>query len=310
MDGFGRFHYNKQQYFYYKKYLFQLSKYFFFHLAQALIVCNEICASTRSGTLCMRTQTIETVTPPPASPSEAITTDMSDLLTNSISPTNNEGGIVSNSASLRGITLHSSPFRCEAYLQPEPAHAVASALQERVVRFFAFKSEGKSINDIRNSKAYKNPDILEKLVQHCGINEIGSNYPTELFDPLAFHPHDFYDSIALEQRRMEEKRPDDRSGNRNIEFASATASTSTKAQPDDKKRSKWDSMDSAAAAIMAGGAKPTLISPNPTNSSANVNGATANTTAGAVSSINPTVTVITGTAPATTTSNGTLSRAW
>jgi hypothetical protein len=127
---------------------------------------------------------------------------------------------------------------------------VASALQERVVRFFAFKSEGKSINDIRNSKAYKNPDILEKLVQHCGINEIGSNYPPELFDPLAFQPTDFYDSIgkvqkkkkkktinslspksksrvthitlilmlhtALEQRRMEEKRPEDRSGNRSI----------------------------------------------------------------------------------------------
>lgn len=145
-------------------------------------------------------------------------------------------------SSLYGVTLQSSPFRCETYLPPEPTKPVADELQAKVVKFLQLKSEGKSLNDqIRSNKQTRNPDILDKLVEHFGIKEIDSNYPKDIFDPFAFSPSDFYDHIAAEQRRMEEKKPEVRT---NIEFAAATAPVVSKATGDDKKKgSKWDNME-------------------------------------------------------------------
>jgi hypothetical protein len=63
-------------------------------------------------------------------------------------------------------------------------------------RFHAIKAE-RSINmTLKQSKAFKNPDILEKLITFCEINEIGSNYPKDIFDPMGFHPSDFYDELG------------------------------------------------------------------------------------------------------------------
>lgn len=59
------------------------------------------------------------------------------------------------------------------------------------------KAQGKSVNqNLKRSKAFKNPDILEKLVQFVEVNEIGSNYPKHLFDPMGFDPSDFYDELG------------------------------------------------------------------------------------------------------------------
>lgn len=82
------------------------------------------------------------------------------------------------------------------YLPPEPTGEVDKTLQERVIKYFALKNEGKSVNDIRYSKQYKNPDILEKLVEHCGVQEIGTNYPQDIFNPAAFQPSDYYEAIG------------------------------------------------------------------------------------------------------------------
>jgi len=83
------------------------------------------------------------------------------------------------------------------YLPPEPTKPVADDLQAKVVKFLQLKSEGKSLNDqIRSNKQTRNPDILDKLVEHFGIKEIDSNYPKDIFDPFAFSPSDFYDHIG------------------------------------------------------------------------------------------------------------------
>jgi len=67
-------------------------------------------------------------------------------------------------------------------------------------KFHDLKLQGRSINkNLYESHAFKNPDILEKLVAYCKIVEIGSNYPTELFDPLNLPTNDFYDALAKEQ---------------------------------------------------------------------------------------------------------------
>jgi len=154
--------------------------------------------------------------------------------------------------------------RSDAYLPPEPPGVCDPRIQAKIKKFHDMKAAGTSINDnLRNSKAFKNPDILEKLVCYCNIIEIASNYPTQLFDPFSYREEDFYDSIAAEQRRIEEKREAERMGRTHIDFTPAqssraavsiavpvqviTAAPSHKkddSKSDDssshKKRSKWD----------------------------------------------------------------------
>jgi hypothetical protein len=75
--------------------------------------------------------------------------------------------------------------------QPDPD------LQQRIVNFHNMKKSGRSINrELRKSKAFNNPDILEKLVKRSGLRELGSNYPSHMFDPYGFSESDYYEQIS------------------------------------------------------------------------------------------------------------------
>lgn len=38
---------------------------------------------------------------------------------------------------------------------------------------------------IQRKKEFRNPSIYEKLIQFCAIDELGTNYPKDMFDPMA-----------------------------------------------------------------------------------------------------------------------------
>eukprot|EP01036_Dinobryon_divergens_P024415 gene24414-32863_t len=48
---------------------------------------------------------------------------------------------------------------------------------------------------IRSNKDFHNPYILKKVVEFFAIDEIGSNYPKEVFDPHSYAEEDFEESI-------------------------------------------------------------------------------------------------------------------
>lgn len=50
-------------------------------------------------------------------------------------------------------------------------------------------------DNIKSNKEFGNPSILTKVVKHYDIDEIGSNYPAELFDPHKYTLDDFEESI-------------------------------------------------------------------------------------------------------------------
>jgi len=170
----------------------------------------------------------------------------------------------------------SKPFRCDAFLPPVPQGECDANVLGKIKKFYEMKKEGKSINEsLRQSKAFRNPDILEKLVVFVNINEIGSNYPTHLWNPSAYRPEDFYDAIAAEQRRMEERREQEKTTRTQVEFVSPTAARPSVSSSDpkkstdkdsSKKKSKWDSMEP-----VSGKPAPTVISSAPTTSDAPAN---------------------------------------
>lgn len=62
-------------------------------------------------------------------------------------------------------------------------------LQAKVQTFLGIVENGKSLcKSLKEYQGYKNPSFLEKMVDHQGIDQYGSGYPIEVFDPHALHP--------------------------------------------------------------------------------------------------------------------------
>lgn len=49
---------------------------------------------------------------------------------------------------------------------------------------------------ITNEKEYLNPLILDKIIEYYDIDEIGSNYPKEVYNPHGKDPSDFFEELT------------------------------------------------------------------------------------------------------------------
>lgn len=70
-------------------------------------------------------------------------------------------------------------------LPPEPKGKCPAELQDKITNMHAKMKQGMDMNRlIQDRKEFRNPSIYEKLIQFCDINELGTNYPPEIYDPL------------------------------------------------------------------------------------------------------------------------------
>jgi len=112
---------------------------------------------------------------------------------------------------------------------------------------------------IQKRKDFRNPSIYEKLIDHCGIEEFGSNFPPETFDPKGFETESFYEKLSLSQKVLMDSIAKEvvasstsssiSSSTARVEIITGTAkkpaptSTSTASSSQETKRrrhSKWD----------------------------------------------------------------------
>merc|ERR1740121_2546662 len=87
-------------------------------------------------------------------------------------------------------------------LPPSPTGDPDPELLERVCSLHDLRRKGKSIRDhIQGSRDWSNPYILERVVKVFELDEHGSNFPKEIFDPanIAEHPSDWYDAPECER---------------------------------------------------------------------------------------------------------------
>jgi len=62
---------------------------------------------------------------------------------------------------------------------------------------------GGNVNrDLRRQKQFKNPDLLEKLIQENNLIEIGSNFEDDIYNPFRWSVESFYDSLAKDQAKL------------------------------------------------------------------------------------------------------------
>jgi len=97
-------------------------------------------------------------------------------------------------------------------LPPEPSGKCAIDLQEKVSKmFYKIQNDGLDLNqEIQSKKSFRNPSIYEKLIDYCGLNEFGTNYPPQIFDPFKWGKESFYDELAKVQKIEMDKREKDK----------------------------------------------------------------------------------------------------
>ncbi|KYM75668.1 SAP30-binding protein, partial [Atta colombica] len=166
-------------------------------------------------------------------------------------------------------------------IPPEAPGQCPAELQDKIARLYKkMESGGLDMNMmIQQRKEFRNPSIYEKLIQFCSINELGTNYPPDRFDPFRWSKDSYYEELALVQKAEMDKLEKARKEKTKIEIVSGTAkrpnSSSSSAESADakKRKSKWDQVATggaaaavavAAAAAAAVTAKPTVLLTQPT----------------------------------------------
>ncbi|TDH65874.1 hypothetical protein CCR75_001317 [Bremia lactucae] len=81
-------------------------------------------------------------------------------------------------------------------------------VQHRIERFLRVQRErGQDFQTtLQDKKEVRNPYILEKVVEYFGIDELQSNFASDVFDPHGLPLHEFADVLALEQKKRADAR--------------------------------------------------------------------------------------------------------
>ncbi|XP_015929623.1 SAP30-binding protein isoform X2 [Parasteatoda tepidariorum] len=148
----------------------------------------------------------------------------------------------------------------------EPIGRCSKSLQEKISDLYEKKKNGKDMNaSIQKRKDFRNPSIYEKLISFCNIDEQGTNYPPEAYDPHCWGPESFYEELAKRQKEEMDKRDKERKDRTKVEFISGTVKKPTDSASDAAKRkSKWDVGMSQMPASALKPAAPVTILPVPT----------------------------------------------
>ncbi|XP_073312309.1 uncharacterized protein [Primulina huaijiensis] len=110
----------------------------------------------------------------------------------------------------------------DKFLPPPPKEKCSEELQEKIIKFLALKkTTGRSFNaEVRNKKEYRNPDFLLHAVTYQNIDQIGSCFNKDVFDPHGYDKSDFYDEIEADIRREVERREQEKKKNPKVDFVS------------------------------------------------------------------------------------------
>ncbi|KAI9120938.1 hypothetical protein K1719_007971 [Acacia pycnantha] len=109
----------------------------------------------------------------------------------------------------------------DKFLPPPSKAQCSQELQRKINKFLHYKKAGKSFNaEVRNRKDYRNPDFLLHAVRYQGIDQIGSCFSRDVFDPHGYDPSDFYDQIEADMRRESERREQEKKKAQKVDFIS------------------------------------------------------------------------------------------
>ncbi|KAK8618499.1 hypothetical protein V6N13_132488 [Hibiscus sabdariffa] len=176
----------------------------------------------------------------------------------------------------------------DKFLPPPPKAKCSEELQRKIDKFLNLKRVGKSFNaEVRNRKDYRNPDFLLHAVRYQDIDQIGSCFSKDVFDPHGYDKSDYYDEIETDMKHERERKEQESKKNQKVDFVSGgsqpgavltapkvslptavvgagglpSASTAVDNIVQDgrqNKKSKWDKVDSDRRNPLPAGAQQSL----------------------------------------------------
>uniref|UniRef100_A0A1J3IGH5 SAP30-binding protein n=1 Tax=Noccaea caerulescens TaxID=107243 RepID=A0A1J3IGH5_NOCCA len=109
----------------------------------------------------------------------------------------------------------------DQFLPPPPKKKCSEELQRKIDKFLSLKKMGKSFNnEVRNRKEYRNPDFLLHAVSYQDIDQTGSCFRKEVFDPNGYDPSDFCDAIEVDMKLERERKEQESKKNQKLDFVS------------------------------------------------------------------------------------------
>ncbi|XP_006145868.1 SAP30-binding protein isoform X1 [Tupaia chinensis] len=117
----------------------------------------------------------------------------------------------------------------EIKIPPEPPGRCSNHLQDKIQKLYERKiKEGMDMNYIiQRKKEFRNPSIYEKLIQFCAIDELGTNYPKDMFDPHGWSEDSYYEALAKAQKIEMDKLEKAKKERTKIEFVTGTKKGTT-----------------------------------------------------------------------------------
>ncbi|KAK7099079.1 hypothetical protein V1264_003271 [Littorina saxatilis] len=131
-------------------------------------------------------------------------------------------------------------------LPPEPTGKCTKDVQDKITDLYMkMREQGFDPNStIQRLTSFRNPSIYEKLVQLHHIDEKGSNFPLDVYNPNMWTKESFYDELDKAQKKDMERREREKDRKAKIEFISGTKKSgpSSESSDDKKRKSKWDAL--------------------------------------------------------------------
>lgn len=129
-------------------------------------------------------------------------------------------------------------------LPPEPKGRCSKKLQDKIAKYYRKNLDMNA--SIQNRKDFRNPSIYEKLISYLGIDELGTNYPKDVYNPHGWDESSYYESLAKAQKEEMAKREKEKKERTKVEFVSGVAKKpklqdqAGQPEEDRKRKSKWD----------------------------------------------------------------------
>ncbi|KAF7721360.1 hypothetical protein EC973_004841 [Apophysomyces ossiformis] len=191
------------------------------------------------------------MSPIPPSSSEKASTPIQPITQD----TKNEPAVLSTSAKIeryKRLKALLAPKPIEGVdnwgIPPEPDTPVDPERAAKINHFLSLRASGHRLNiHLQHNKAFRNPRIYAKLVEFVDLDEFGSNFPKDQFDPHGFPKSAYIDEILETQRRMAEEKAIAQQQRSNISFVSGTTgSISVRQQHPDPSTAMATAMATAA----------------------------------------------------------------
>lgn len=134
---------------------------------------------------------------------------------------------LANRASVRNLTIPQTPV---LDIPPSPLGSPPVEMSKKFQQFLELKNQGVHFNEkLANSSALKNPGLLQKLMNHAGLDEQDQYCTTlseDVYNPNGFPPWAYKEELAKCQQEVAKKKEEERVKvqRESVDFVSATQS--------------------------------------------------------------------------------------